>query len=81
MKIQKRFIIVSILVLFLPLIVGCLDFAQNKSSFEEKPMKTTYNGGRKITIIMQGVPIGQSGDIVNNILTQINIRDNEGGKE
>lgn len=82
MKIQKKFITILFLVLLLPFFtIGCLDFAQSRQYYDEKPLKTTYNGGRRITIKMQGIPINQAENVVENILKQINNNaDNNGGK-
>jgi len=81
MKIYKKFAKVLILVLSLSLITGCLDFAQSRQYYDEKPLKTTYNGGRKITIKMQGIPVDQAENIVENILKQINNNTENGGKK
>ena len=63
---------VAILSVFLILVLGgCLDFAQQKNNFEERPLKTTYDGGSKTTILIQGIPVQRAKLIVNDILKQL----------
>jgi len=63
---------IFMLATFLTLVVsGCLDFAQQKNNFEEQPLKTTYDGGSKTTILIQGIPVQRAKLIVNDILQQL----------
>lgn len=68
MKIFKNMIIFIMAIFFIFSMGGCLDFAQNKNSFEQTPLRTNHDGGEKITIVMRGVSPQDAEKIVKEIL-------------
>ena len=71
MKILKLAGIFMLAVFLAVVFGGCLDFAQQKNNFEERPLRTTYDGGSKTTILIQGIPVQRAKLIVNDILQQL----------
>ena len=72
MKILNKNVFIFIMAIFLTFVMGgCLDFAQTKSNFDQSPLRTSHDGGEKITIVMQGIPPEEAQEIVKDILKRI----------
>ena len=76
MKIFKMLVIFMLATFLTLFMTGCLDFAQQRNKFEEQPLKTTYDGGSKTTIVIQGIPAEKARGILKDILKQIEEQEN-----